>query len=417
MKKNTQSQTQAHDILPFSTQLLERWESEETSLDDLLDSLPAHLSPRVRSGITSLLFTYFRHRSAIIKAIQVAPFKVKPRFARIIHLALCQAFYQKGIPAPAVVDMAVTYAKRRFGQIPANLINKVLRYFLTLLELPLHEVPNPLATIWQKRFNSEAYERIAQATLSPADFTFRMLNQTSIPEGVDAQEIKAEFLPEKTFYQTQKIKDLLTSDSFQNGSIYIQDPATFWAIHLALPLIQAPIESIHDVCAAPGGKSILLAEYLKPKKMLLSDRSETRQKRTEENIARCAKALSMTQFRINVLNATETIPEDSFDLVFLDVPCSNTGVMRHRPDALWRFTIEKQQELVALQSQILEKQAPTVKLGGLLIYSTCSIEPDENELQIQRFVDQNPNFKVLTQGTLLPSCQHDGAFAAVLQRI
>ena len=106
----------------------------------------------------------------------------------------------------------------------------------------------------------------------------------------------------------------------------------------------------------------------------------------------------------------------SFDLVFLDVPCSNTGVPRRRPDALRRFNAKRLNEVAALQKQILNAQIRLVKPGGHLLYSTCSVEAEEDELQVAAFLAAHPECGLISQRRLLPALRHDGAFAALIRK-
>lgn len=407
---------QAAALLPLAVSILESWEKSDASLDDLLDQIPHHVPQRVRAGVTSVLFAYFRNRTAIEAFLRDTPYKIKPRFARIIQIALAQIFFQSALPDFAVVKMAVDYAKKRFGPTPGNLINKILRDCATQQNrMPAPTLPENVMRAWSCLIPQEAIQEIIQVFPQTPPFTFRSINQFSISAGLNITPISDTFLPPNLFYTPHTPGDILGSELFHNGHIYIQDPATFFVIHNISKTIQHPITKIHDVCAAPGGKALMLAEFLKPEQIRLSDRSEKRQKLTRQNLTRCAHLLPKTHFEISVADATHPV-NDFFDLVFLDVPCSNTGVFRHRPDALYRYTPEKIDELKALQFEIIDQQSRTVAPHGYLVYSTCSIEPSENQEQAERFLATHPNFKILTQETLYPSALHDGAFCAIFQR-
>ena len=108
--------------------------------------------------------------------------------------------------------------------------------------------------------------------------------------------------------------------------------------------------------------------------------------------------------------------KESFDLVFIDAPCTNTGVMRRRPDAAWRFSLNRLEDTAKLQRKILNALAPLVRSGGILLYSTCSIEPEEDGLQVERFLQEHPEFVLEDSQLLLPDFMHDGAFAARLRK-
>ena len=110
------------------------------------------------------------------------------------------------------------------------------------------------------------------------------------------------------------------------------------------------------------------------------------------------------------------LSRQEWDLVFLDVPCSNTGVPRRRPDALWRFCTARLKEITELQKQILNAQIRLVRPGGHLLYSTCSIEPEEDRLQISAFLSAHPDCEPVAMRLLTPSATHDGAFAALLRK-
>ena len=106
----------------------------------------------------------------------------------------------------------------------------------------------------------------------------------------------------------------------------------------------------------------------------------------------------------------------SFDLILADVPCTNTGVMRRRPDAAWRFSVNRLNETVKLQKKIMDSLADLVKDGGILLYSTCSVEPEEDSMQVDAFLKRHPEFTLEDSKLLLPDFLHDGAFAARLRK-
>jgi 16S rRNA (cytosine967-C5)-methyltransferase len=165
-----------------------------------------------------------------------------------------------------------------------------------------------------------------------------------------------------------------------------------------------------DLCAAPGGKALMLAEHLADGGILTAaDRSARRQELTRENFRR-------RQLAARIITAR---PEDivgKYDLVLADVPCSNSGVFRRRPDALWRFSAKSLQDVMALQQNIITRAAELVAPGGVLICSTCSIESDENDALIAAVLNANAEFSCVEKETLLPDAVHDGAFAAKLRR-
>ena len=203
----------------------------------------------------------------------------------------------------------------------------------------------------------------------------------------------------------------------------MQDPGTA----LAVELVDAkPGESILDACAAPGGKTIQLA--WRGAKVTACEVNPKRRRKLEENL----KRLKLEVEVIDSLHCTTKTPriapaaqlaslggysDYDFSKVLVDAPCSNTGVLRRRPDARWNWSVEKLESLVKLQAEILDQVAPLVAPGGTLVYSTCSNEPEENDEQVKAFLSRHPDFTLDTTRESIPfESGHDGAFAARLIR-
>jgi 16S rRNA (cytosine967-C5)-methyltransferase len=146
--------------------------------------------------------------------------------------------------------------------------------------------------------------------------------------------------------------------------------------------------------------------------IIAADRSPERLALAAENFRRAGRRIET-----RVADAVEPpFPKESFDLVFADVPCSNTGVARRRPDAPWRFSINVLEKLEKLQRRILLASADLVAPGGAIVYSTCSVEPDEGLMQVEFLLAKRPEFRLEKSGMHLPCLAHDGAFAALIVR-
>ena len=275
----------------------------------------------------------------------------------------------------------------------------------------LFRFPKVLQNRWRRVFSTEELQLMSDSLAREAPLTFRLTGELSNEELDSIEAVKLptfEWAPNMVFFSTEQSKELFQQNFLSTGRIYIQDPAT------ALAPCMAEIkggERILDMCAAPGGKALIFAEGLKGSgKLVAADRSEKRQELTMENFESRDLKCEI------VIGAAHQLqfPAESFDIVLADVPCTNTGVFRHKSDALWRFKKEDLNDTVSLQLSILNKAAELLVPGGQLIYSTCSIEPEENQIQIENFLKNNPNFKLLKQQLLLPNLSHDGAFAAIL---
>jgi 16S rRNA (cytosine967-C5)-methyltransferase len=209
--------------------------------------------------------------------------------------------------------------------------------------------------------------------------------------------------------------------AFKQGLFFVQDPASTLVTQYA-SVAQGSI--VADLCAAPGGKALELSRTASV--VIASDKSPQRLQRLIENKAR----LEAGNVIVTVGDARTPVVR-GMDAVLIDVPCTGTGTFRRHPDARWRLRISDLSVMAALQAGILAAAATVVKPGGLLIYSTCSLEPEENELQIEAFLSKNPEWSLeappagvvppetIDDGYLrvLPQVHGtDGAFAARLRR-
>jgi 16S rRNA (cytosine967-C5)-methyltransferase len=223
---------------------------------------------------------------------------------------------------------------------------------------------------------------------------------------VTIDKIKSDFV----FYKHFSGKEVIKSDILKDGQIYIQDPATSMATS---NINFHGNGNILDACSAPGGKTIMLSELYPKSQIYAMDRSERRLFRVEQNIKN-AGCNNVKTIASDILDAP--FEDAYFDVVFLDVPCSNSGVLRKRPDALWKLNAERINDIIRLQRKMLDSANRLVKKGGTLVYSTCSIEADENKKQIETFLKNNTNYTLEFQKQLLPDMDNDGAFVAVMNK-
>jgi 16S rRNA (cytosine967-C5)-methyltransferase len=405
-------------ILKAALMGLAKWTNEHVSLDDYLDQ---DVAPELRPPVSSMLFEYFRNKALIDRVVASKCARLpKPRYQRLLVLTLTQCLFQSGIRAESAVNVAVDLARKNYGKSTSGFINGVLRNILRsdlkeyqkeIDKNPLLRFPKILQKRWRQNFNSEKLQQMSVAMTQEAPFTFRLTGELSDEELASIEAVKLpgfEWAPDMLFFSTEKCKELFKQDFLATGRIYIQDPAT------TLGPCMAEIkggERILDMCAAPGGKTLILAERLKGSgKLVAADRSAKRQEMTRENFENRNLNCKI------IVGAAEELgfSAESFDIILLDVPCTNTGVFRHKPDALWRFSKANLDSTLKLQSDILAKAAELIAPGGQIVYSTCSVEDEENHIQIENFLADNPNFELHTQQLLLPDSSHDGAFSAIL---
>ena len=180
-----------------------------------------------------------------------------------------------------------------------------------------------------------------------------------------------------------------------------------------------PGETILDFCAAPGGKTTFIAQLMNNQgRIVAQDVSEERLKWIQENCARLGVTCVETVLP-STLNLVSSAldPQPAFDRVLVDAPCSNTGVMRRRVDLRWRIQPEEIERLRAAQLDLLKQAATQVKPGGVLVYSTCSLEPEENGEVVKQFLSDHADFKLESERELLPFADNvDGAYVARMKR-
>jgi 16S rRNA (cytosine967-C5)-methyltransferase len=207
---------------------------------------------------------------------------------------------------------------------------------------------------------------------------------------------------------------------YAEGAFYVQDPA-----HALVAAFAAPVSgmSVYDVCAAPGGKAIALGRSAAL--VVAGDVRRDRVRRLAENLARAGSGREHA-----VVADGAAPPVRSMDLVFLDAPCLGTGTFARHPDARWRASVDALGSLVERQRRLIEGAATAVRPGGWLVYATCSLEPEENEGQVEAFLARHPEFRRdpaghIAQEYLSPAgdleilpFRHgmDGAWAARLRR-
>lgn len=405
--RKVNSDTATH-VLADACRVLASVGAGERSLDDALDSALDY--PELRRTTGSLLFFYFRRKRFVDKWIDTLACRPpRPRLRRLLAAVLTQIRFQSGIVPESAANVAVELAKSAGNANEAKFVNAVLRRAVRELppvdDAPEEVLPPAVLKRWRGRYSPEELAAMCRAFLSPAPFTFRAERGFEPPpewEGT-AVPCRGPF----RFFESPKPGLVLDSEAMREGRIYIQDPATTLAT--SLPGME-PVRRILDVCAAPGGKSLLLSERMKAGTSLVAaDRSARRQEQTKENFRR--RGLDFA-----VITAEPRELAGEFDLVLADVPCSNTGVFRRRPDALWRFGAAELRKITVLQHSILDAAAARVAPGGQLVYSTCSIEPEENEQQAERFLAEHPDFTRMASEQLLPSVESDGAYACLLRR-
>ncbi len=400
-------------ILTAAAQAIREWHSNGITLDDCIEKIRREESELARSA-TSVLFEYFRHKAFLDDLVMssVSRGTIKPELKAIAICALTQALFQTAIAGESAVNVAVEHVKHSKLRAAAGFLNAVLRNALRKAgngPFPV-DFPPFLKERWNDSFGSEKTEEMIQACSENPSIVYR-LRSGELP--VDLAEVSVplslDFTGDFMFFECSAPEVLFRSDAFLNGRIYIQDPATAMSVVLCKPFLRG---EVLDACAAPGGKTVLMYDSVNGQAdFTATDRSAFRIGAMQENF----KRLAMHSAKTVEMDALKPhFPRESFDLIFIDAPCSNTGVARRRPDVPWRFDRQRLAEVVALQKKILDGLAPLVRSGGALLYSTCSIEAEEDIIQMEHFLKRHSEFQEIATRVLLPAARHDGAFASLL---
>ncbi len=236
-------------------------------------------------------------------------------------------------------------------------------------------------------------------------------------ENVEYDFLHRDWLEENLMFELKSAPPLARLASFQEGGFYVQDPSTLLAVAILDP---QPGEQILDLCAAPGGKLAYAAQRMRNEGRLVAfDSNPERRELIRQNCARLGVNIAALAEAVEPTGAR--IPGAAFpmihrfDRILVDAPCSNTGVMRRRVDLRWRLRPEDIPRLAATQLELLRQAAALVKPAGVLVYSTCSLEPEENQAVIERFLGEQPAWRLEGERLLLPFVDAtDGAYVARL---
>ena len=403
-------------------------------LEDRLEAAlaQARLSPADRHLCQQLAYGIVRWRATldwlIARKTQARP--QHPRLLDLLRLGLYQIFWLERIPDHAAVHETVKLARQSGFNTQAGFINAVLRGYLRepeatrrlLADLKTQQPhlgyshPEWLAACWQQRWGSECAAQLMDwNNTSPK--TFARVNTLKADPGkllaqwrdedVEYDFIRHDWVDENLVFELKSHPPFARLPSFQEGLFYVQDPSTLLAVRELAP---QPGETVLDLCAAPGGKLTYMAQLMRNEGRLLAhDTTPERLQLITENCAR----LGVTCVQALLPSTLNSQPSTPFDRILVDAPCSNTGVMRRRVELRWRIRPEEIGRLRAVQLALLREAAPLLKPGGTLVYSTCSLEPEENSQVVDEFLAGHLAFKLDRWREILPFVERvDGTYVA-----
>lgn len=392
--------------------------------DRALDSAVTGLSEADRRLAHEIAAGVLRDRARLDTRIQPALEKPKRRMPDdvrdVLRIGVFQLSHLDRVPSYAAVQSAVDLARSACGPTFAPLVNAVLRKIARAPETvpggpddlaSRYSHPGWMVERWVTHFGAAETEQLLRhnntrppLVVQPARWTARQLAAAFKTAGVGCT-------PHPTGFgfsiAEARVRNL---PGYTEGGFIVQDATQ----RRLLDFVSATVPrgaAVWDACAAPGGKAVVMARRYT---VVASDRSRRRLGRLAENLRRTASSAQPMAADAR----TPPIRNATMDLVLIDAPCSATGTIARHPDARWRLSLDRIRALARRQAQLLAAVWCTVKPGGRLAYLTCSLEPEENQLQVDRFLEGRPDFE-REGGDLLvvPSDDRaDGGFAARLRR-
>lgn len=397
--------------------LLGEAEESREDLSFLIDHyLQVHrLDQKERALLTELVYGIFRQRAYL--DWQIDHFSkvryIKAPVRNILRLGLYQLLFLNKIPPFAAVNTSVELSKEAGGIAASRLVNGLLRTILRQeKELPTPDPSDPVSCIsvtyshpawmvlrWINRWGQEKTVDLCRSNNAVPPMTLRVnLLKTDRNALIDQlKEEGANVTPTPVSPVGIAISgvSLRSLPSYRQGNFYVQDEGAQLISNLVDP---QPGETILDACAAPGGKSTHMAELMQGKgQVVATDIDPERMALVRENIIRLQTPGVLTEKPEDAM-----APQRQYDRILVDVPCSALGILRRIPEGKWRKRPEIIQSYVKIQREILEKTLHHLKVGGRLVYATCSTEPEENEEVVEAFSSTHPELKLEDLSESLP---------------
>ncbi|MCD4657176.1 MAG: hypothetical protein K8S87_06490 [Planctomycetes bacterium] len=439
--------------LELASQVLYRFEQSGKKLDEILTDASQDLPDMMKTGVKYLVNRAVTWRGTLEQIVKIYSSirveKIEQHLKTVIFAALAEFLFNRDkVPAKVINDalnLVQARSKRGFA-------NALLRRIAD--EIALNEASDSLSRriVGEYEFKqdifadpaqkpakwlSQAYSlpvwlskklieifpfsravEIAEASNSDVPVFLRVNEMAIETEGLGQQMLDSGFKLEKTLHahvlRLSENKSLIDSEFFREGLIYVQDLTSVLSSDISgLELVKNP--KVVDGCAAPGGKISHVYEQLE------GEGSFTAVELVKSKIGMLEDNFKRLEHKIEIVNADfrefSKDAEDKFELVLLDVPCSNLGVLARNPDVRWRLKPETVESLCVLQAELLDSAVLCVAEGGYINYSTCTILREENEEQIAEFLKKHQDFEKVSEQTWFPQKKgQQGGYRAILRR-
>lgn len=413
-----------HNSRGKAASILSQWLKRDVYLERLI---PPDVADR--AFIYETTYGVVRHKSELEWLIRaLSPEPPDDDAVPFLFVGLYQIFMLDSVEEYAIVNETVDAVKDAGMRHYAGFVNAILRSALRkkaslisrLERQPPHvrySHPQAMVKRWAARHGEDKAIALCKWNNSRPAVTIRVRRDKSSVSDMMLKLTEAgvegnpcETMPDDCIELRHGIR-ITDLPGFSEGLFMIQDPSTLAPVLLLDP---RPGEEILDACSAPGGKTIHIAEKMEGTGSLTAlDIDWRRLRAVEDNIKRSGFK-NIRIFEADARDKTAML-RHTFDAVLVDAPCTNTGVLRRRPEARWRFTESTLSESAAVQRELLEACAAAVKPGGRLVYSTCSLEPEEGETLVERWANSHKDFALEESRFILPPGS-DGGFSALLRK-
>ena len=389
------------------------------------------LTVQDKNFMTELVYGTLQHEQLL--NFYVTPFfngKVKAWVRILIQMTLYQMLFLDSVPEHAAISEAVKIAKKRGGQFNGKLVNAILRE-LTRTPLPsldtikdeaerlAVETSHPLWLIklWSKQFGWEKTIQMARANNERVNVTIRVNGvrgtREELKQKLESEGITCEYGNLSQDALVILKGNVIKTKAFEQGWFYVQDESSMLVARALKPKHHS---KVLDTCSAPGGKTTHVAELMRQTGTVYAhDVYEHKIKLIEDNV----KRLGLTNVVATLQDATtlnERYESDSFDAVLVDAPCSGLGILRRHPEVKITKQPSDLDEIMMIQKKILNTVAPLVKVGGTLVYSTCTVNRKENDKMVEQFLAQHPEYELdATLVNRLPEVLHEQTKKGMVQ--
>lgn len=353
-----------------------------------------------RGFITECVYGTIRNYSLLEYQWRRYASHVKTGTALLLDMACYEIFFMNS-PSYAVVNETVSLARKQEKGFVNALMHKVLKNGLQESDDLSIQYSHPawMIRMWNAQYGKDKTLEILKNDQIRPDVMGRVNTLVSNKEEIEKKD-GIHFINDLSFTSE---KPLQHTSLFQDGSILIQNPGS---IEIVNTLQVQPGMNVLDVCAAPGTKTQLMAMYMHNEGNITAcDLYEQRVRLIDELMERTH--VSIVHTKVQDAMKAHAFERESFDRILCDVPCSGLGDLSHKPEIRWHLKPENIDELVKTQKEILENASEYLKVNGILVYSTCTLNTKENERQISSFLKKHPEYELLNEKTIFP---HDGMY-------